>query len=66
MPPMALNFESKHTGLGLAWHYILSLNIPVWASNGTTFEPKHTDMGLPWHFFLSLNIPDRASHGTSF
>jgi len=33
---MALRFEPKHTGLGLPWHYILSLNIPVWASHGTT------------------------------
>jgi len=34
---MTLQCEPKHTDMELPWHYILKLNIPEWASHGTTF-----------------------------
>ena len=34
---LALHVEARRAGLGLPWHYMLSLNTPVWASHGITF-----------------------------
>jgi len=47
---VVLYVDLGHDGMGLTWHYILTLNTPVCACHGTTFDPKHTGLYLPWHY----------------